>query len=382
MNNAAFKRWHVVHTWSSLVCTAFLLLLCVTGLPLIFHHEIDHALGNAVEAPAMPAATPPVALDVMAQQARARRAGEVIQYLIWERDEPDSAMLVMAPRPDTHPDATQTLVSDVRTGQVLGQPPSRTLTFVLLKLHTDMFAGLPGKLFLGFMGLLFLVSVISGVVVYGPLMRKLNFGTVRATRGRRIRWLDLHNLLGIATLVWVLVVGFTGVISTLADVVLQAWRNDQLADMVAAYKGSPVVQPQASLDLAARNARAAAPGMEPAFIAFPGTNFSSAHHYAFFMRGDTPLTANLLKPVLVDAITGAVTDSRDLPWYVSAILIAKPLHFGDYAGLPLKILWAVLDVLAIIVLGSGLYLWLVRGTGKDKGRRERARQVSDNALSQ
>lgn len=372
MNNAVFKRWHVVHTWTSLICTAFLLLLCVTGLPLIFHHEIDHALGNAVAAPAMPAATPHVALDELARQARVRRAGEVIQYLIWERDEPDSAMLVMAPRPDTHPDATQTLVSDVRTGQVLGQPPSRTLTFVLLKLHTDMFAGLPGKLFLGFMGLLFLISVISGVVVYGPLMRKLDFGAVRANRGRRIRWLDLHNLLGIATLVWVLVVGFTGVISTLADVVLQAWRNDQLADMVAAYKDSPVVTPQASLDLAARNAKAAAPGMEPSFIAFPGTNFSSAHHYAFFMRGDTPLTANLLKPVLVDALTGVVTDSRDLPWYVSAILIAKPLHFGDYAGLPLKILWALLDVMAIIVLGSGLYLWLARR----KGRRERLRHLS------
>jgi uncharacterized iron-regulated membrane protein len=31
----------VVHTWSSLISTLFLLLLCVTGLPLIFHHEID-----------------------------------------------------------------------------------------------------------------------------------------------------------------------------------------------------------------------------------------------------------------------------------------------------------------------------------------------------
>jgi uncharacterized iron-regulated membrane protein len=33
------------------VCTVFMLLLCMTGLPLIFHHEIDHLLGNEVEAP-------------------------------------------------------------------------------------------------------------------------------------------------------------------------------------------------------------------------------------------------------------------------------------------------------------------------------------------
>ena len=34
-----------VHKWSSLVCTLFLFMLCLTGLPLIFHDEIDQALG-------------------------------------------------------------------------------------------------------------------------------------------------------------------------------------------------------------------------------------------------------------------------------------------------------------------------------------------------
>jgi uncharacterized iron-regulated membrane protein len=36
------------------------------------------------------------------------------------------------------------------------------------------------------------------------------------------------------------------------------------------------------------------------------------------------------------------------------------LHFGDYGGMPLKIIWAVLDVLTIVVLWTGLYLWLRR----------------------
>jgi uncharacterized iron-regulated membrane protein len=47
-----------------------------------------------------------------------------------------------------------------------------------------------------------------------------------------------------------------------------------------------------------------------------------------------------------------------MPWYVSALLLSQPLHFGDYGGLPLKILWAFLNSIAIVVLGSGLYLWL------------------------
>jgi len=42
--------------------------------------------------------------------------------------------------------------------------------------------------------------------------------------------------------------------------------------------------------------------------------------------------------------------------------VSQPLHFGDYGGLPLKIVWALLDLIAIVVLGSGVYLWLGRRT--------------------
>lgn len=101
--------------------------------------------------------------------------------------------------------------------------------------------------------------------------------------------------------------------------------------------------------------------MQLGFVAFPGSNMSSPHHYAVFMRGTEPLTSRLLKPVLVDAQTLQVTDNRPLPWYMTALLLSEPLHFGDYGGLPMKILWAALDVITIILLGSGLYLWLARG---------------------
>ena len=100
--------------------------------------------------------------------------------------------------------------------------------------------------------------------------------------------------------------------------------------------------------------------MQVAFIAFPGTPFTSSHHFAAFMRGDTPLTSRLLKPVLLDGETGEVVDSRALPTYLQALLISQPLHFGDYGGMPLKIIWAALDVITIIVIGSGLYLWFAR----------------------
>ncbi len=38
------KSWALIHKWSSLVCTAFLLLICLTGLPLLFADEINQWL--------------------------------------------------------------------------------------------------------------------------------------------------------------------------------------------------------------------------------------------------------------------------------------------------------------------------------------------------
>jgi uncharacterized iron-regulated membrane protein len=78
------------------------------------------------------------------------------------------------------------------------------------------------------------------------------------------------------------------------------------------------------------------------------------------MRGDTPLTSRLLRPVLLDGETAEVASTRDLPLYLKALFLSQPLHFGDYGGMPLKVIWAVLDGFTIAVIGSGLYLYLVR----------------------
>ncbi len=193
-------------------------------------------------------------------------------------------------------------------------------------------------------------------------MRKLRFGEVRRERSARVKWLDLHNLLGILTLVWAFVVGATGVINTWADPLVKYWQYDQLGALLAPYQGQPPVPvgERGSVQRSLDGALAHAPGRKLSFIAFPGTAFSSPHHTTFFLRGGEPLTSKLLQPVLVDAKTTEVTAAPALPWYLTALLVSQPLHFGDYAGLPMKILWALLDIATIIVLGSGLYLWLQR----------------------
>ena len=365
MAPATLRRWAWVHTWSSLACTVFLLMLCVTGLPLIFSHEIEHLTGAEAEPPAMAADTPRADLDRVVAAAMARRPSEVVQYMIWDEDEPDRVRLSLAPEATSPPDLLRTVIVDARTGLVLDEPRDQEgFLYWMFRLHADLFAGIPGKLFLGGMGFLFLAAIVSGVVLYAPFMRRLEFGTVRWDRPPRTRRLDIHNLLGIATLCWALVVGATGVVNTLAEQVLAVWRADQLAEMTAPWRGQPPAASLGPVQPAVSAALAAAPaGRTPFFVAWPQTPFTSGHHYAVYLRGDTPLTSRVLTPALVDAETGRLTALRTMPWYVGALFLSQPLHFGDYGGVPLKVVWAVLDVATIVVLWGGLRLWWSRRRG-------------------
>ena len=378
MSSHSLRRWSWIHKWSSLVTTSFMLLLCLTGLPLIYHHEIGHLLGNDVEAPALApelAAKPPRAnIDEVIGAARALYPNKLTMYISQEIDEPAIWNVTLGDTPDD--EHYKPIAVDARTAKVIVEPAFEGGAFMstMFRLHVDLFAGLPGKLFLGFMGLLLLIAIVSGVVLYAPFMRKLDFGTVRHGRTQRLKWLDLHNLLGIVTLVWALVVGATGMVNTWADVLLKYWQATEIADMLAPYKGAPPPTELASMDAAVKLAERVSPGMQVGFVAFPGTPFASPHHYGVYMRGNEAFSSRLYKPVLIDAQTGAITDQRELPWYLTALLISQPLHFGDYGGGWMKLLWALLDVTTIVVLGSGLYLWIQRGRAVKRHAQAAAQQ--------
>ncbi|WP_341675613.1 PepSY domain-containing protein [Niveibacterium sp. SC-1] len=368
----ALRTWSWLHKWTSLVCTVFMLLLCLTGLPLIFHHEIGHLLGTEAEPADMAADAPRASLDAVMQTALARHPGKGGMFVSQEEDDDRVWYVTLSDTPTSNDNLKQVAV-DARSAQTLAEPQlDRGFMYVMRSLHIDLFSGLPGMLFLGFMALLLLIALVSGAVLYAPFMRKLRFAEVRRERSTRIKWLDLHNLLGIVTLVWFFVVGATGMINTWADLLVKAWQFGEMAEMVAPYKNAPPLTQLGSLEAAVQAARRQEPDMKIAFIAFPGTSFSSPHHYGVFMRGTEALTSRLLKPVLVDAQTAQVTDSRKLPWYLTALLVSQPLHFGDYGGKPMQIIWAALDIITLFVLGSGLYLWLA----KRKTARQDATQPS------
>ncbi|RNL94539.1 PepSY domain-containing protein [Sinomicrobium pectinilyticum] len=360
MNLKTAKRWFSWHKWTSLICTAFLLLLCITGLPLIFHEEIEH-LQNDFEVETV-GGKQKMDLDRLAEIAESKNPGKHVRYAFWEKDEhPNQVLFDVVEKPDAHFEESKYILINEYTGEILNEPENEGFLYIMLRLHTDMFAGIPGKLFLGLMGILFFISIVSGIVLYGPIMKNFDFGMVRKLKSKRLQWLDTHNLLGIVTVVWLTIVGLTRVINTLSDVVLGLWQQGQLAEMTAPYRNEkPPEGKLSSLNEAVKAAEEKVPSMDVSVVAYPGTPFTSKHHYAVFMKGNTEVTSKLLMPVLIDAKTGEITDARKMPWYVNTLFISQPLHFGNYGGITLKIIWAIFDIMTIIILITGLYLWFAR----------------------
>lgn len=371
MTRVGIRRWYLVHKWSSVIATLFLLMLCVTGLPLIFHDEID-ALTSADHEASLagpPSASAGRPLDAMLQQALAERPGEVPLFMAFSQDSP-LLTVTTGPAPDAPGEDMTLLFLDRSTGASLGPVPTDGLMDIILELHTDLLLGLPGMLFLGTMGLAFVLSLVSGAVLYLPFMRKLPFGTLRTAKSQRVGRIDQHNFVGMVTLAWALVIGLTGAINAFADPLTESWQSGQVARMTGAYAGEPPLSPAqyGSLDRAMASAKAALPGRSPQFIGFPGGAWSTGHHYAIFFQGDRPLTSHLLTPALVDARTGTLTDARDMPLLNQALMMSKPLHFGDYGGLPLKLIWTLLTLATIWVLWTGILLWLRRDAGQVERR--------------
>jgi len=356
------KRWFYIHRWTSLISTLFLFMFCLTGLPLIFEDEIDELFEEKITFEQVDDPHKRAPLDSMIHEVLRRYPDEVITYVYFDDKEPQVYINVL-PEFGLSPDQSHTLQFDSRTGTLLKDGKTREeeadVMHVILAIHESLLLGLPGALFLAFIGLVFLVSMLSGVLIYAPFMKNLSFATLRKNRHQKLKWLDLHNLTGIITLVWFSVVGITGVINELSKPLFGLWQQQEVKSALQKNPKQAITVHQglSSIDSAWNLAAEKLPNNTITSINFPGHAYSSPSAYLIWTKGNTALTAKLFNPVLIDARTGEFIDEVHMPWYLRTLELSRPLHFGDYGGLPLKIIWALFDILSIILLISGLFLW-------------------------
>ena len=122
MTAQSVKWWSRVHKWTSLICTLFLLMLCITGLPLIFHDEIDDLFKSEASARELPADTPQAALSRLIGAAKARYPERYVQVLGWDDDRANVVNVFLSKTPEAPIGQRFLKMSfDSRTAELIGE---------------------------------------------------------------------------------------------------------------------------------------------------------------------------------------------------------------------------------------------------------------------
>lgn len=359
MKASTLRTWYAIHRWTSLICTLNLLVLCLTGLLLIFHEDIDDLLGQGHPEPALSQAAEKAKPTVQSliDVAQAMHAGQAAKSIFFG----DENFVNVRVGPPGEPKLAvgKSVQFNGATGERNNTVPGETVSGFILKLHVNLFLGLPGQLFMGVIGVIFVLSLVSGLILYAPFMRKLAFGLLRFGKTTRVVNADFHNLFGIVVMVWALVVGLTGTFLSFSPVILGLWQKTELQQLINTLPG-PAPSHLVSVDKAIDAAKTAVPGKDIAYVFYPGTEYSTGRHYGVVLRGHTELEKRVFTIAMVDAQNADVSAVRGMPWYLQVLLLSGPFHFGNYAGRPLQILWALLTIMTAGATVTGFVVWLKR----------------------
>lgn len=368
MKPATTRRLLSIHRICGLIVSLNLLVFAVTGIILIFAKDIDDLTGAHHAAP--PSAGTVSAVTAVAGVARAR-PGATPVYVFQDPEESPGVVFVGVTKGSKIIGDAEVVAVNGVTGELMtAVDVNQSFTAVVFRLHAQLWLGPWGQLLVGVVGLALLLSIVTGIIVYGPLMRRFAYGLLRRDKHRRTLSADIHKLLGISTLAWNLIVVLTGIVLSLGSVALQYYSATELAAIGKPYADEPAVTDLSTLDAAAHAAEVGHRGRYWSFVALPGTDFSSPRHYTILLRGGEGLESKMVTLILADAKDPSKVTVHELPLYLRTLLISEPFHFGDYGGRPLQIVWALFALLTIGMSLSGVYVTFAQRFGRDRRRRD------------
>ncbi|MFM0642859.1 PepSY-associated TM helix domain-containing protein [Paraburkholderia bryophila] len=228
---------------------------------------------------------------------------------------------------------------------------------------------------MGVVSLLYGLALVSGVIVLLPTLVKDLFA-LRIGKNLKRMWLDAHNVVGILSLPFHLVMALSAVAFGLGDTIfdvqdkliyegslkpMMTAQNPFFAKGPAGSQGTsvPAMLPPAQL-LAKVHERA--PHFVPTALRYRGAGAAGA---TVFVAGDAAgYLARYGGFALMDPFSGAFLNAQFLPgegngnhWSASTSAFYA-LHFGSYGGAPVRWGYFVLGLAGAFLFYSGNLLWI------------------------
>lgn len=339
-------RWH---HWCGLIVGLFLLLMSITGSMLAFSEEME-----SYEERYIPAVS-----------AKRGNANFDASFFKISNTFPDWEIRLY------HlPVQGKTLIYELRkkeksrkiyvdpvTGEIIGENKNANRSFQrqLLLLHYTLFAGTAGKIVVFVIGTLFLITLLTGTIVYRKSLVKVFAFRIRFNnKSPRAFYSSLHRIVGVWSLIFNLLIVVTGL-----------WLSGQIALTAIKSTGAKSVQAIqkkiVSIDAAIARIRSEYPAFEIHLVRVRPA--STTIQVSGRLSDDPSYYGNYYSGFTIDGSSSEILTSKfmkALPAGTRLSSMAGPLHFGNYGGTGLKIIYALLGLTPALLSISGFVLWRKR----------------------
>ncbi|GGG81946.1 hypothetical protein GCM10007415_13390 [Parapedobacter pyrenivorans] len=353
-----------LHHWVGVYTGILIGVLSLTGAVAVFIPEIDALIlkhhYDAVSTTS-PTGMPQFSKSI---DSLVRRYPDYSSLAISLPDHPGQAVKVdLIIRPEGGDLKRYDFFIDAGSDYIIGQRDHQnSLANYLRQMHVRLYEGYWGRQLVGIGGIALAVVALTGLLIYGNFMKRQAWPNLRKSVNMRIHMADWHKLLGISALAFNLVIALTG-----AWLGLQPWLMRWL-DITTPnpYKAAIVLEPANDRALTVdwqgilNATEKEFPELQPRYIT-PSTNGSGT----VMVRGNIPGSIyerdiNTLVLSKTDHTAVFKYDVREQPFGHKFYYVQEALHFGDFGGLMLKALYALLGLTSGFLSLSGFIVFLCR----------------------
>ncbi|MBE7215835.1 PepSY domain-containing protein [Shewanella benthica] len=369
MNKQFLKHLTQAHSWLGLTISGLLFIVFFMGSISLFRSEIYLWSVLPHHTPAQGEVLSPSEIMKLAIKDRPFNAKEHLTLVSPTAEMPFYKVYVDIILPE---DATTdidyvSLLMDPVSGEIVAHVDDFYLADFIYQLHYNL--NIPnGGYIIGFVTLFFFFALVSGIFIHA---RKLfrQFFLYRTNEGKRDQLLTMHNVIGVMTLPFTLMYAITGLIFNLVIIyqiafALVLYKGDQQALLVdAGYTQQMPEWLDKPLDTSAEVDTLVAQYVE-SFGQPP--RVLRAYNY-----GDTSALLHMIgnesgkfvSPVeqvfaLDDGETLFSTTPESPNSMTTGRIVLSTLHFGDYAGMDLRLIYLLLGMGVCVLIVSGNLVWV------------------------
>lgn len=244
----------------------------------------------------------------------------------------------------------------------------------LFNLHANLsFRGKLGRVSVGLVGLACLFLVVSGFLIHQHKLR--NVFALRKGKSLRRTLGDTHRAVGLWGVIFFAAISFSGAVLGLKSVLVVVPAAVKFKGKLAAAKkelSPPTVkrsgeeapmQPPAQLwskSLAQARLRSGGSSFVPTVLSAYAWGDSNAQWVLSGSLRGSLSPRNEAVQIHLSGVDGTLSEAHSVleqPWPRRVFSAISPLHYGDFGGVGLKSLYALLGAAGVVLVGSGLLIW-------------------------